>query len=330
MRIAVAISGTRPAGEAISFAQDAERLGFDECWVTEDYYERGAFGVAGALLARTDSLTVGIGVVNPWTRHPMLIAMEAAALAEIGPGRLRLGLGASNSRWMSDQLGIAFARPVTRLGEAVQIIRAALRGEQVRHEGLAGRVDARLAFTPPAEVPIVLGVKGPRALALGARVSDGLLLSILSSPPYVRSVRERVGAGLDLAGYVTFVCDADDAAARDRARPVVAKYLGVHGDHEITRVAGVTAEQAAAFRAGWISGSPRVDLVDDAMIETFVLAGTPDTVARGIRRFADAGLSTLVVHDQGGDMTELLTTVAAAAELAGVRAGRAPVPDAGH
>ncbi|MER6175056.1 LLM class flavin-dependent oxidoreductase [Streptosporangium sp. NPDC001681] len=298
MRLAFSISGHRDAASAVAVARLAEEAGFDTVWITEDYCERGAFALAGAIAAVTGRIRVGIGVVNPWTRHPALIAMELAALEEISGGRAILGLGASNSRWMTDRLGIPFDRPIGRLAEAVDIVRAMMTGERVDHRGEHFRVSAGLSFTPPRRTPpIVLGVKGPRALALAAERADGLLLSILSSAPYVASVRERVGAGVELAAYVGLSVGEDARAARDRLRPMVATYLGVHGDHEITRTAGLDAGLCAAFREGWLSDAPRTDLVDDALLELFAAAGTAADAAASLGRLAAAGLDVAVVRD---------------------------------
>ncbi|MCG5215779.1 LLM class flavin-dependent oxidoreductase [Streptosporangium soli] len=308
MKLAFSISGQRHAGSAVRVARQAEEAGYDTVWVTEDYCERGAFALAGAIAAATERVRVGIGVVNPWTRHPALIAMELAALEEISEGRAVLGLGASNPRWMTDRLGIPFEKPIGRLTEAVDVVRAFLTGEEVRFDGEHFQIAAGLAFTPPrTRPPIVLGVKGPRAVAMAAGRADGLLLSILSSPPYVASVRERVGPAMELAAYVALSVDPDVSLARDRVRPMVATYLGVHGEHEITRTAGLAAELCAAFREGWLAGSPRVDLVDDDLVDLFTVAGTSGDAARSLSRLAEAGLDVAVVRDDpGGDVEELL------------------------
>lgn len=299
MRLGFAISGKRSARDAVAVARRVEAAGLDEVWITEDYLERGAFALAGAVLTATSQLKLGIGVVNPFTRHPMLTAMEAAALAELAPDRLLLGLGASNERWMQHQLGIPFERPLRRLEEAVEMLRPALRGDRVRHDGLAGRVDAQLAFAV-GDVPIILGVKGPRALDLAARVSDGVLLSVLSAPAYVGWAARRLGGNLPygVGAYVVVRREDDRAAARDALRPFVAHYLGIHGDHAITRKAGVEPELAARFREGLLAGTPRADLVTEAHLDAFVAAGDVDDVAAALGRYADAGLDTAVVFDQ--------------------------------
>ncbi|WP_283137661.1 LLM class flavin-dependent oxidoreductase [Rhizohabitans arisaemae] len=312
MRLAFSISGHRDAADAVAVARLAEGAGFDTVWITEDYCERGAFAVAGAIAASTGRIRVGIGVVNPYTRHPALIAMELAALEEIGGGRTILGLGASNAHWMSDRLGIPFDHPIGRLAESMEVIRGMMTGSPTRVDGAHFRVDAALSFTPPRTVPpIVLGVKGPRALGLAAERADGLLLSFLSSPPYVASVRERVGPRMELAAYIGVSVDGDAAAARDRIRPMVATFLGVHGDHEITRTAGLGPELCARFREGWLAGAPRVDLVDDGLLDLFTASGTARDAGDALARFAAAGLDVAVVRDDGGADPGLLMRTAA-------------------
>ncbi len=297
MRLALALSGKRSAASAVELARQAEDAGFAEVWLTEDYCERGAFALAGALAAATSTARIGIGVVNPWTRHSVVTAMETAALAELAPGRVVLGLGSSNPRWMQDQLGIPFERPLSVLRETTAVVRDVLSGDPVRANDGLHDVDAGLAFTPPGPIPIFLGVKGDRALRLAGDAADGVLLSVLSSPAYIRWARERVGDA-HVAAYVAMSCDPDHHAARESLRAFVATFLGIHGDHPITREAGLDPELAATFRQAWLDGAPRLDLVDDGLLDTFVVAGDVDHCRSLVDRLVAAGLDTVVIHDQ--------------------------------
>src|SRR5258707_9324980 len=85
--------GEGTPGHVVERARAAERGGLDSLWYIEDYFQTGAFAVAGAAAAVTTRLGIGLGVVNPYTRHPALLAMETATLAGIAPGRVVLGLG---------------------------------------------------------------------------------------------------------------------------------------------------------------------------------------------------------------------------------------------
>ncbi|UOY02871.1 LLM class flavin-dependent oxidoreductase [Blastococcus sp. PRF04-17] len=282
----------------MAIAVEAEHLGVEEVWVSEDYCERGAFALAGAVAQATSRVRVGLGVVNPWTRHPVLLAMEFAALDELAEGRAVLGLGASNARWMQEDLGIPFQRPLARLRECVDVLRPLLAGKRVDHDGSAWQVHAQLAFTPARPAPpLILGVKGENAIALAAETGDGVLLSLLAGPSYIGWARQVLGPDADVSSYVAFSCDTDASAARDRIRPLVARFLGVHGEHQITRCAGVDPDLAAAFRAGLLAGAPRVDLVDDALLDAVAVAGDLGDCRAGIRRLASAGLDCVVLSD---------------------------------
>src|SRR5207302_8458371 len=98
----------------------------------ESGHGRGLFTVASSLAAHTTRIKIGIGVVNPFWRHPSLIAMEAAALDEASHGRVLLGLGAA--LWTLKALGEADTRaerPVPAMVEAIRMVRGMLRGEPV-------------------------------------------------------------------------------------------------------------------------------------------------------------------------------------------------------
>src|SRR3984893_12667032 len=161
----------------------AQRSGLDSLWVIEDYFQSGAFAVAGAAAAVTPRLGIGLGVVNPYTRHPALLARETATLAGIAPGRVVLGLGAAVRRWIEEQMAIPASRPLAALAECVDVVRRLWAGERVSHEGTAFSLrEIALEFKPAqATLPIVLGVKGPRALALAGPVAAGGGGSLMSS-----------------------------------------------------------------------------------------------------------------------------------------------------
>ena len=86
------------AREFVRNAKLAEELGFGTWWVPEDYFFRGAFTLAAAAAAATSRIKIGIGVLNPYTRHPAMIAMEFGALDEVSDGRAILGLGRGGER----------------------------------------------------------------------------------------------------------------------------------------------------------------------------------------------------------------------------------------
>src|SRR3989442_2034473 len=115
--LGVALRGRGLPVRATDLARAAERAGLGSLWVIEDYFDPGAYALAAAAAAVSERIVIGLGVVNPYTRHPALIALETAALAGIAPGPVVLGLGTSNRQWIQEQIAIPFKTPLRGLRE---------------------------------------------------------------------------------------------------------------------------------------------------------------------------------------------------------------------
>lgn len=292
------------------WARAAERAGFGSLWVIEDYFHPGAFALAAAAAAVTGRLAIGLGVVNPYTRHPALLAMETQALAGVAPGRVVLGLGTSNRRWIQEQMGLPFHTPLGTLRACVDVVRRLWAGERVTHEGRGLTLrDVALARQPEAPMPpIVLGVKGPRALRLAGEIADGVIGSILTSPAHVRRARQTAAAARHatdrpgdpaMLAYVLAAVGPDGRQTRERIRPLIARYLGFLHGQSILVDAGLTPAATRPFVDALAAGRPAAELVTDAMIDTLAVAGTPAQCHAALRRYADAGLDAPVLLPAG-------------------------------
>src|ERR1700712_106924 len=123
MRTATTIEAS--AGkEAVEFAVEAERLGLDICWVAEAW-GADAPSPLGYLAARTSRIVLGSGIIQVGTRTPVAVAMTALTLAQLSEGRFLLGLGSSGPQVIEGLHGVPFQRPLTRMRETIEVIRAA-------------------------------------------------------------------------------------------------------------------------------------------------------------------------------------------------------------
>jgi len=308
--LGVALLGGDAPAHVVERARAAEGAGLDSLWFIEDYFQTGAFALAGAAAAVTTRIGLGLGVVNPYTRHPALLAMETATLAGIAPGRVVLGLGTGVRGWVEDQMRIPAPRPLATLRECVDVVRRLWAGERVSHDGRAFSLrDVALAFKPAQpELPIVLGVKGPRALALAGAVADGVVCSVMSSPAHVRRVRDTATAARQAAGhvgsfpilaYVPVAIGQDAVAARRSVRPLLARYLAhLHGQ-AILADAGVSEAVTEAIREARAAGESGAALVTEAHIDTFALAGTPAQARERLGAWIEAGLDTPIAVPAG-------------------------------
>jgi 5,10-methylenetetrahydromethanopterin reductase len=154
----------------------------------------GGVSLAATALARTEALTVGIGILPAVARNPAVTAMELATLAQLAPGRLLAGIGHGVQEWM-EQMGALTPSPLTTLDEAITIVRRLLGGDTVTFEGAVFAMRDVALDAPPAVVPPVLaGVRGPKSLALAGRVADGVVLAEGAGPTYVRESIEQAGS----------------------------------------------------------------------------------------------------------------------------------------
>lgn len=300
--LGVGLMGHGVPGQTVEWARAAERAGLGSIWIAEDYFHPGAYTLAAAAAAVTERVAIGLGVVNPYTRHPALIAMETSALAGLAPGRVVLGLGSSNRRWIDEQMAIPFKTPLRGVREAVAIVRRLLAGERVTFAGEVFTVNDVVLESPPASpVPILLGVKGPRALALAAAVSDGVHAAILASPAHIRRIRAAAPGRSDfrVVAYLPIAISDDRAEARSWVRPLLAHYLGVLHGQSILADAGVGAEQTLPFRDAWFAGRDAAALVTDDLVDTFAVAGTIADGRAALARWAEAGLDTPIAMVPG-------------------------------
>jgi len=125
-----------------------EDRGFDQLWLSEDYFFLGGISSTVAALQATKSIPVGLGIVSSVVRHPAVTAMEIATTARLFPGRLMAGIGHGVPAW-TQQMGVYPASPLTAMREAVTAVRRLLDGETLTEDG--NYFSFRMWFLPTPE-----------------------------------------------------------------------------------------------------------------------------------------------------------------------------------
>lgn len=306
-----AIAGGHGYRELLNAVTKAEETGLSTCWISEDYFYGGAMATAGALAAITKRIRIAVGVINPYTRHPALAAMEAAAVDLISGGRFKLAIGSSNKRWIEAKMGIPFEKPITAVAESVQIIREMLKGGKVEFDGKVFHVhDAEMDFTPiRADMPVYMGIRGTRALKLAGAVADGVLLSIMSTVPYVRYARRMMDEGareagrdpreVKLSAYIPlFVGDVEDG--RKRMAPIISTYVAHSVDKPFVTESGLCMDAAQAMHNTLFEGGDAASLVTGDIADLFGVLGTAEHCRQRLIDYKEAGLDEPVLCEFGG------------------------------
>jgi alkanesulfonate monooxygenase SsuD/methylene tetrahydromethanopterin reductase-like flavin-dependent oxidoreductase (luciferase family) len=200
-------------------AMAAERAGVAELWLWEDCFLQGGIAQAAVALASSETLTVGLGVLPTPLRNVVATAMEIATLEAMFPGRLRVGIGHGVQDWMR-QAGAAVASPLTLMREYVTALRDLLAGRSVTVDGRYVRLAAvRLDWPPQQRVPVLIGGKGPKTLAIAGELADGVILDSQYTLTTVRDALNHVASGRPDRGETPFstvlflACGADQVAA---------------------------------------------------------------------------------------------------------------------
>ena len=322
--LGLSLSNEEPAAATLALVREADRLGYDEVSIPESRRHRSVTSIAAAALATTDQVTVRIGIANPVTRHPVLLAMEAATLADLAPGRVRFGIGAAE--WTVRALGWDPQewRPYSNTVEAVQTVKRLTAGEPLGFEPQTFRAtaDTVLDLASPEPVPVDIGAVNRRMMEAVGEVADGVQLGAITSVGYTRWAVDRIAEGAARAGrdpasllvtanVLTSVAD-DRAAARKAVREVLAYYLfrveGVVVDLSDADRDAVAAVRRAVADGGVEQGAAAVS---ESLIDTFAVAGTVDEVADGLLAFADAGMHIpLLWHTLGPDPVRAVEVLA--------------------
>src|SRR5436189_5575297 len=94
------------AADTIRVVKAGEELGFEGAWLPDQTFYSDPFVLLAACAVATQRLVLGLGVTNPYTRHPVLTARAAATLDELSGGRFILTYGAGNLPELLRPLGI--------------------------------------------------------------------------------------------------------------------------------------------------------------------------------------------------------------------------------
>ena len=294
------LTGAPDGPSWLALARRAEALGYGTVSLPDHFNEQFApFSALGAVAAVTERVRLSMGVLVNDFRHPVVLAKEAATLDVVSGGRLDLGLGAG---WLQEEFaaaGIAFdpaGARIERLGEAVRIVRALLRGERVTHTGRWYTIDGVTGFPRAAQQPappILLGGGGRSMLTLAGREAD--IVSVVTA-----NAGRRAGAGLGRDATVerAYVkVGWVQAAAGDRFADLVL--------HTRVSVAAITDD--AGGRAA--EQAPAHDLsVEEFLASPHVLVGTlPELVDKLERLRDELGFSSFTLsHGAMEDLAPLV------------------------
>jgi alkanesulfonate monooxygenase SsuD/methylene tetrahydromethanopterin reductase-like flavin-dependent oxidoreductase (luciferase family) len=180
-------------------AKNAERLGVDGIWIGEDIdLGQDVYVLTTAALLNAPKARVGTGII-PVTVHKIsTIARAAVTMQNTGKGRFVFGTGIGGIQDLNN-MGIIVQKPVTELRKSIKTLKSLWAGESVTIESELMKLnDYSLGLKKGVEIPVFLGVRGPKMLKLVGEVADG---AVLSGPiDYLRDAVKRINTSAKKSG----------------------------------------------------------------------------------------------------------------------------------
>jgi 5,10-methylenetetrahydromethanopterin reductase len=315
-RIGVMQLTMEPLDEMLASARVMDESGIDTVWLAEAYpwwrkhgMEARSSTVVSALMAReTTRLTIGWGIISPFTRHPVQAAMDARVVQEAaGDDRFLLGFGTSkiflnNTKQQTN-------RTLGPMRDAVAIVRGVLSGEEFRYDGDTWSADVpglqQEAETPRSVPPVYVAATAPKMQALAGEIADGCLTPSITTPAFVRYTRENVSRDIDIGCTIVASIAEDRAEGRDGAREIAGMYLAnkvqnIRGAADtLLDLAGIEQEEIrpvaeAMERGGRLAAKEQVT---DALLDKCKpIAGSPADCIEAIEEYKDAGCTHVMLE----------------------------------
>jgi probable F420-dependent oxidoreductase len=295
--------------DTVELAREAEQAGYRDVWIAESNFT-DAFIPAAATAVNTKRIRVATGIVGVYGRTAAVMALSASSLAQLSGGRAVLGLGVQAKPYVENWHGVPFDKPLSRLRDYVEIVRRAVRGEQVTWEGRSVSVRGFELLAEPRDVPIYLAAMGPKSIQLAGEVADGVI-GAFYSPDYLRQTVHpnlEIGArragrsldGFDVASIIPMLI-SDDPAARQQMKPrllmsvTALRSSPAYKESFVQAGFGLAADAAIeAVRRGDVAAGLRA--IPDEVVDQLTVCGGQAELERCLACFAAAGLTTAVLQ----------------------------------
>lgn len=330
MKVGLGFIGDSPISEIVQYAQDAEKLGLDSLWLHDNMFYLDGLSYLIAASQRTSRIRMGIGCLNPYTRHPFAIGMSLLNLHGASQGRAILGLG-TGSLGRLDQIGVKHDTPIDCLREAIDICRLVWRGDEFNYSGKVFTLNGVKSMVggSSSKIPIYVAANKPQMLALTAKFGDGYLSSGFEAPATilrkVSKIREiaqqskRQTGEIEIASYLMTLIGKTkaDAFASAKRHPFVMYMLSIK-DESFYIEAGINPQLKVPIATNYFKGnlSKASSSVTDEIISAFTVCGTVEQVVERVKEYKTAGVDLPILQPLGKEREQIHHVLGAASIIA--------------
>ncbi|WP_433465778.1 LLM class flavin-dependent oxidoreductase [Spirillospora sp. CA-128828] len=310
MKFSYAMLPDYPLSESLASIELADELGFYAVYAADEPWHKDLWLLFAAAAANTSQIRLGPSVSAVTLREPSLIAQAAATLDELTGGRAEVVLGSGNFGVLAQyKIDWAKTKPLTRVKEAVAVVRTLLDEGTITRDGEFYSYDGLFTFARPVQerLPVKIGaMRGPKSFEAAGELSDGVHHALSYSRDayeyaveHVRAGAERAGKdwrSLDIGAWVVFAVGPDSAAAKEAARSMVGLYASAMPPEQLERNGVDPADMAPIIEAiGAGDLAKGIELTTPEITEKLSLAGTPEEVRAKIEKdIAPTGVNHMI------------------------------------
>lgn len=313
-RMAVTVPAGPRLEDTVKRLDWADANGYADAWFS-DGGAPDTLTMIAALAHRIPRLRVGIAVTPVYTRTPAVLAATGNVIAQVMPDRFIMGLGASSHNMMVGWHGQVFEKPVTRVRETVELVRAMMAGEKSDYQGETVRSSGYRQAPLVAPVPIYMAALRPKMIETAAEVGDGVIFNLWPKKALPKMI-EHVHAGAARAGkngadvevvnrHMVLVTDNKDEG-RARFRQSFAPYYATPVYNSFLAWAGYE-EEAATIREGWAQKdrAKTTGALVNELIDDIAIIGTADECRERLLWAAKTGIHTHIIAPLSQDPAEI-------------------------
>jgi alkanesulfonate monooxygenase SsuD/methylene tetrahydromethanopterin reductase-like flavin-dependent oxidoreductase (luciferase family) len=251
--------------------------------------------------------------------------MAATTLDILSGNRTIIGLGASTPAIVEKLHGVKFERPLVRMREYIECLKAMLKGEKVNYNGTYVRVkDFKLMYKPTREyVPIFIGCVNSKMISLASDITDGVILylrplrELKDTVPRIKSAVREKRKIFDIACvFICAVSNSEPEKARARAAKTLAFYVAV-GEYysKFLSENGFRNETEQIISEYWRHGLEAASrCIPEAMLNSLTICGTAEECKNMLDKFISTGITLPIIQinpigdDAESSIREVLAT----------------------
>jgi 5,10-methylenetetrahydromethanopterin reductase len=334
--ISIRLDGSMSPQECMALAKAADASDLGGVWFAENAFARGILPAAAVCASATKNVRINVGVFNPYSRHPTMMAMEVGALDELSNGRVSLSIGAGIMA-ATQKMGLNADKPAPALRDALIIVRGLLQNREIDYSGgvfSAKRI--KLNYRARDGIPIYLAGRGNVMVKLAGELADGLLISNMCSLTFASGLAALMRSSSRTAGrsapgkvvqYMPCATHADSQEAFNTAKIAIGEMLprfwllGQKLESAKEALLAGTYISEAEFSdcaRRILAGEKAAAVLDDRFVTAFSLSGTPDQCLARAHEYKAMGIDELALTFSGPRAAEEMTAIGVALRSASV------------